>query len=1118
MKKFTILLLLMTLLVSAGAFAQNDNPGRIKATPENDYKQTKMLLSNDVGVYCFLSPTSGPYLGDDEIVTISVKNFGTTAQSNIPVSYTLDGGTPVMGIVPGPIIPGETADFTFGGTVDLSNPGQSFTFISYTALEGDDNPANDCKTMMIVGWPTYCDASTTIQREYITQVNFGNISNSSDWQGGVADYTALSTSIEAGGSQFIYVSNPVPNSGDVVFVWVDWNMDYTFDISGNEQYVLFYDGGTGSDFFGYITVPLGTPTGDYRMRIRLSCDTRPMPCGNADYGEIEDYTLNVDTFPPPSNLQATLTGNDVFLTWDSPPKSSNSGLLGYEIIRSYNLIGFVEFTNYNDNDVAPGTYNYYVTAVYDNGYSVWAGPVTIIIPGPVISVNPYSVTQNIPIGEVAESTLEIANTGTVGLTYTIEVEYLNPIPTQPETSDAGKAATVLADRMAADGISDDLVSLSNCNPGGASSNQKENEFIRYDDGKNFKAIGLTTGGTFGISTYYPAATLARYEGWSLSQLGFYINQVPEICKIKVYGKGTPTSPGELLYEEIVNPTGFSWNIFTLGDAVLITGEDLWLGLELTHQAGTNPAGCDNGPAIAGFGDMISFNNVTWAPLSNCGLSYNWNIVGYLVDESPMATNDVGVQTHLSPTDGINLGEEVVTITVKNYGTAAQSNIPVFYYMGGGDTITGTITGTLASGETTDYTFDGTVNLGNVGITYAFHTGTSLAGDENATNDCHYFTVTNIYPWYCPASTSTEDEYIANVLFGDINNSSGWQNSVADFTAIFTTIHAGISENITVTNGNAWASDIVSVWVDWNQDYTFGSGEEFFMLTNVGGTGAVFTGNIMAPAGQANGNYRMRIRMTYSTPPQPCWNATYGEIEDYTIKVDGDLPGWLNVPNTFGTVAPEDTTTVSLHFDAVGLAEGIYDANLIIANNSDNYPVLNVPVKLIVGECPLPPPLNIVGYEILPNVAYLSWQVPEPSGNLLGYNIYRNNQKINPDIVPNLFYEDSLTNPSQYFYHITAVYTECEASSDTISLVITNLPEKENDGITIFPNPATNSVNIKSQYSINQISILNNIGQVVFSGNFDSNSVQVNTSGFDKGIYMIQVKTMEGSLVKKLVIK
>jgi len=264
---------------------------------------------------------------------------------------------------------------------------------------------------------------------------------------------------------------------------------------------------------------------------------------------------------------------------------------------------------------------------------------------------------------------------------------------------------------------------------------------------------------------------------------------------------------------------------------------------------------------------------------------------------------------------------------------------------------------------------------------------------------------------------------------------------------------------------------------------------------------------------------MRIRMTYSTPPCPCGDATYGETEDYTITVTGSqAPCWISASPLSASLEPDETMEILLFFNSYGRMAGLYNGYVDFNITDPFISNINVPVTLHIGQCPLPPPLNIEGYEILPNVAYLSWQVPEPSGNLLGYNIYRNNQKINPDIVPNLFYEDSLTNPSQYFYHITAVYTECEASSDTISLVITNLPEKGNDGITIFPNPAQQIVNIKSQISINQISILNNLGQMVFSGDFESNSVRVNTSGFNKGIYFIRIETEMGVISEKLVIR
>ena len=77
--------------------------------------------------------------------------------------------------------------------------------------------------------------------------------------------------------------------------------------------------------------------------------------------------------------------------------------------------------------------------------------------------------------------------------------------------------------------------------------------------------------------------------------------------------------------------------------------------------------------------------------------------------------------------------------------------------------------------------------------------------------------------------------------------------------------------------------MVTCWVDWNMNYVFDQGgDEEFMLTNVGGTGETFTGAIAVPAGTPNGDYRMRVRMTYSTAPVPCGPSSYGDIEDYTI--------------------------------------------------------------------------------------------------------------------------------------------------------------------------------------------------------------------------------------------
>jgi hypothetical protein len=199
--------------------------------------------------------------------------------------------------------------------------------------------------------------------------------------------------------------------------------------------------------------------------------------------------------------------------------------------------------------------------------------------------------------------------------------------------------------------------------------------------------------------------------------------------------------------------------------------------------------------------------------------------------------------------------------------------------------------------------------------------------------------------YCAASmTAAQDEYISNVLCGTINNSSGWQATVADYTAISTTIDAGASEPIIVTNGNAWASDLVTCWVDWNLDYEFGIGtNEEFILTTVDGA-ETFTGAIAVPAGTPAGDYRMRIRMNYSANPVPCGPLSFGEIEDYTISVGAT---WVSADILEGTLAPGASADITVTFNSDGLDVGVYNGALEFMSNDPITPLLTVPVELNV---------------------------------------------------------------------------------------------------------------------------------------------------------------------------
>ena len=265
--------------------------------------------------------------------------------------------------------------------------------------------------------------------------------------------------------------------------------------------------------------------------------------------------------------------------------------------------------------------------------------------------------------------------------------------------------------------------------------------------------------------------------------------------------------------------------------------------------------------------------------------------------SVVYTTDVGISSIVEPISGVDLtATEAVTITIKNYGTDPATDIPyeVIWPDPADVTVSDTWIGTLNPGETVDITLTEVANLSAYGD-YLFEACTYYVGDENPANDCKAKTVTNEVPGYCDATTSTEDEWIANVLCGSIDNSSGWQGGVADYTAISTTIAQGMSQPIVVTNGNPWSSDKVTVWVDWNLDYEFGVGtdEEFVLLSD--GTGLTFTGGILVPAGTPEGDYRMRVRMTYSVDPLPCGNSSYGEVEDYTIVVQAEVSCDLECP-------------------------------------------------------------------------------------------------------------------------------------------------------------------------------------------------------------------------------
>ncbi len=193
------------------------------------------------------------------------------------------------------------------------------------------------------------------------------------------------------------------------------------------------------------------------------------------------------------------------------------------------------------------------------------------------------------------------------------------------------------------------------------------------------------------------------------------------------------------------------------------------------------------------------------------------------------------------------------------------------------------TGISSTGE-----FDGeTCGDGNLTITWeALEVGTyyyPVLRGEGAIGPYTLHVVGEAVAVYCSASGGCNIEYISRVVVGSIDNSSGCDN-YGDYTSLSTTMEAGLSYPITIELGSGISGDIGVVRVDWNQDTVFQISEEVALDVSTGQ--GPYTGFIIPPENAINGPTRMRIRLGYNSYPLPCGVTADGEVEDYTINVEG----------------------------------------------------------------------------------------------------------------------------------------------------------------------------------------------------------------------------------------
>ncbi|MCD6557172.1 MAG: endonuclease [Bacteroidales bacterium] len=138
----------------------------------------------------------------------------------------------------------------------------------------------------------YCTTKgNIISDEWIDFVNLGSINNSTGANGGYADFTSQSTTLNSSSQYTISYSTGFRGTAYNEYwkIWIDYNRDGDFGDAGEE--IAASSSNSSGTLYANFTVPSGVSKGTARMRVSMKYNAYPTSCETFTYGEVEDYAV-----------------------------------------------------------------------------------------------------------------------------------------------------------------------------------------------------------------------------------------------------------------------------------------------------------------------------------------------------------------------------------------------------------------------------------------------------------------------------------------------------------------------------------------------------------------------------------------------------------------------------------------------------------------------------------------------------------------------------------------------------------------------------------------------------------------------------------------------------------
>ncbi|MGH2667307.1 reprolysin-like metallopeptidase [Flavobacterium sp.] len=302
----------------------------------------------------------------------SLAASGTTSSStNLSWTASTDN-VAVTGydVYQGGVFKANVATTSYTVTGLTASTAYSFYVIARDAAGNSSTASNTVNVTTSVVTITYCASQgNSVADELIGRVQIGTINNASTGGTGYTNFTAISTNLTKGASTTITVTPTWTGSAyaEGYAVFIDYNQDGDFTDAG--ELVWSKAAATTTPATGTFTVSSSATLGATRMRVSMKYNGIPTACETFSYGQVEDYTVN---------LQA---GGGTPTYCASQGNNTNDERIGKVVFNAINntstgTAGYENFTSISTNAGRGTAYTITITptwtgSTYAEGYAVF---------------------------------------------------------------------------------------------------------------------------------------------------------------------------------------------------------------------------------------------------------------------------------------------------------------------------------------------------------------------------------------------------------------------------------------------------------------------------------------------------------------------------------------------------------------------------------------------------------------------------------------------------------------------------------------------------------------------------------------------------------------------------